>query len=279
MPDGTEYTHGKTSALTVGIPSVEADWVPLSTWTNQTLWDSSYYLSASNAPGGDPWLSGYFFGAPGVLPWFPDVALGSLYFDGSLHIANGGEYPLFGSSDYFQTAWYPDGAVAAYATNIPADTIVPPPELDSPDSVDFSDPGPPPSYIPDPSGVNYFDGIPQSWWNQYGLGTNSSAAADPDLDGWSNLQEYIAGTDPTSPSSNPNLTAQASRSGGLQFIVGPPTTNSRLYDVWIATNLTGGVWQELDIAVPGASNGSAITLTVTNGAGANQFFRTGIKLP
>lgn len=52
------------------------------------------------------------------------------------------------------------------------------------------------------------DGIPD-WWTQQYFGhptgqaaDNSLATADPDGDGFSNLQEYLAGTDPTNPASS-----------------------------------------------------------------------------
>jgi hypothetical protein len=59
-----------------------------------------------------------------------------------------------------------------------------------------------------PNAASFGDGIP-NWWRQQYFGsaatTNSSSCAtcDPDGDGYSNLQEYNAGTDPTNPSSYP----------------------------------------------------------------------------
>ncbi len=41
------------------------------------------------------------------------------------------------------------------------------------------------------------NGIPDAWESLYGLsGDNAKAAADPDGDGWTNLEEYNAGTNP-----------------------------------------------------------------------------------
>jgi hypothetical protein len=59
---------------------------------------------------------------------------------------------------------------------------------------------------------------------------------------------------------------------------GPPTTNSRLYDVWYCTNLLDGSWSPLNLNVSGANDGSAVMLTVTNDVDLRHY-RTGVKLP
>ena len=49
------------------------------------------------------------------------------------------------------------------------------------------------------------DNMPDGWEVTYGLNPNANdASSDKDNDGYSNLQEYRAGTDPTDPSSKPS---------------------------------------------------------------------------
>lgn len=50
------------------------------------------------------------------------------------------------------------------------------------------------------------DGIPDWWEDQFGLNHNlADANGDPDNDGWSNLEEFLRGSDPTVSNRNPML--------------------------------------------------------------------------
>jgi hypothetical protein len=71
---------------------------------------------------------------------------------------------------------------------------------------------------------------------------------------------------------------QASGGEILELIVPAPTTNSRHYDAWFTTNLMGSQWQNLNFNRPGANDGSALTLTVTNTVDS-AVYRTGVKVP
>lgn len=123
------------------------------------------------------------------------------------------------------------------------------------------------------------DGIPMTWWNRYGMGTNSTAAADEDSDGVSNWEEYIADTDPTDGNSYyPNMIINAEGASVLQLQAGPPTTNSRVYDAWFTSDIMSGQWTPLNVTVPGAADGSAVMLSVTN-ATQEGFYRTGVRIP
>ena len=90
------------------------------------------------------------------------------------------------------------------------------------------------------------DGIPDWWMMQYfghptGLaGDNSLATDDADGDGASNLQEYLAGTDPTNPNSVFRLSAAAPANStvNLTWLAAP----NRSYQVQYKTNLDDAVW-------------------------------------
>ncbi len=58
------------------------------------------------------------------------------------------------------------------------------------------------------------DGLPDAWETGFFGGLSQTAAGDPDGDGWSNLSEYQAGTDPTSAASVPGGGASGGSGGG-----------------------------------------------------------------
>jgi hypothetical protein len=124
------------------------------------------------------------------------------------------------------------------------------------------------------------DGVPVAWWDRYGIPSGERlAAGNPDSDPDNNYEEYVADTDPTNSASYfvyevTNMTGR----GTLQLLVGPPTTNSRIYDAYYNTNLVTGPWTPYNFNVQGAADGSSFFLTVTNDA-AGRFYRTGVKVP
>ena len=126
------------------------------------------------------------------------------------------------------------------------------------------------------------DGIPDSWYTRYGFNPSgpSIASDDNDSDGALNREEWIVDTNPTNINSHfPNEVYQISGEAGLQLLVPAPTTNSRLYDAWFATQLENNiVWTPHNLNVQGAANGGEISLSVTN-IQTNAFYRIGVKVP
>jgi Tol biopolymer transport system component len=105
------------------------------------------------------------------------------------------------------------------------------------------------------------DGIPDWWMLQYfghptgQAGDHSRAQDDFDGDGMSNLQEFLAGTDPANPSSVFRIQISfISATNGVQ--VSWPASASRNYRVQFKDDLTNPVW--LDAAGP---------ISVTGGQG------------
>jgi len=125
------------------------------------------------------------------------------------------------------------------------------------------------------------DGIPDAWWDQYGVDVvDRIAANDLDGDGRSNWDEYIADTNPDDINVFfPNEVISA-KGGNVMSLVTGPSTNSRVYDVWWSTNLLANpqVWTRYGLNVTGDNTGTNVTLHVTNSA-PTRLYRTGVSLP
>jgi len=123
-----------------------------------------------------------------------------------------------------------------------------------------------------------FDGIPDGWYQQYGLNPVSDTVSEEhgDTDGFDNREEWITLTNPTNAGSYFQLVdlSVIPDSMSIRFIAAA----GRLY------SLQGRAWQkDSDWAdIPGltqspGTNGS-MTLTDTN-APTDQFYRVGVSLP
>lgn len=122
------------------------------------------------------------------------------------------------------------------------------------------------------------DGIPNYWEMQHsGTITGLVAAVDSDGDGFTNLEEYIADTDPNDKNDFPRLTGVASEFGQTFYFYG---STARVYQLLYTTNaLTEGTltWQEaLSTNVWG--NGANTSITVTNTAPIS-FYRLQVERP
>jgi hypothetical protein len=129
------------------------------------------------------------------------------------------------------------------------------------------------------AGETYTDGIPDSWWDAYGItGGDRTAAGDYDDDGYLNIEEYAGDTDPTVDGSYFSNVTNAPGSKTVMILIVNPSSTGRVYDAYWKTNLMdySSAWQNYGLSVTGS--GGSIELTVTNKLG-KQFFRTGAKLP
>ncbi|MCX8157120.1 MAG: immunoglobulin domain-containing protein [Verrucomicrobiae bacterium] len=114
------------------------------------------------------------------------------------------------------------------------------------------------------------DGLPDEWEAQYGLQTNNpnDAQEDSDGDGLTNLQEYIAGTDPRNPASVLKLSIQPANGGaaGLQF----QAISNKSYTIQYLDRVGATQWQRfLDVA-PAPTNRQ---VGITNQGGPSRFYR------
>ncbi len=111
-----------------------------------------------------------------------------------------------------------------------------------------------------PSDVNG-DGLPDAWQVQYfGSITNPNATptANPDGDGFNNLQEYIAGTDPTDGNSFLKLDSAVVTGNGIDLRF--TAVAGKTYTVLWKDDLNGGTWAKLaDVSAQGVTGQITVT--------------------
>lgn len=127
------------------------------------------------------------------------------------------------------------------------------------------------------------DGMSNEWEiAHFGSFTGAVPTANADNDWLNNYEEYVANTLPTASNScleRYTETVDTSVIGVMQLPSPTPTSPQRRYDVWWTTNLVGPiVWNRVGLNVPGAANGAAVTLRVTNTFPA-AIYRTGVRMP
>jgi hypothetical protein len=126
------------------------------------------------------------------------------------------------------------------------------------------------------TGSSWGDGIPDTWRLIYfGTISNllSAANLDPDGDGASNWQEYVAGTNPMDPTSVLTLTPMAP---APNFSVQWPSVPGKTYLVQSSTSLFSTNWTTLSSNLPGT--GQLMQLSDTNLPGPPaRFYRVQVQ--
>ncbi|MFO1513182.1 MAG: lamin tail domain-containing protein [Verrucomicrobiota bacterium] len=115
------------------------------------------------------------------------------------------------------------------------------------------------------------DGIPDSAEDQMGLDKNNplDAGYDPDHDGMTNLQEYLAGTDHLNPNSNLKLNAiTVTGNVTLSFQAQP----NRTYSVLYSSSLTTPTWTKL-ADIPTQSAAQTVFVIDPQTKAAARFYR------
>ena len=117
------------------------------------------------------------------------------------------------------------------------------------------------------------DGLPDFWetTNQLDPSVND-AGADPDMDGATNLGEYLAGTNPSSPNSVPRIDLFTLPDAQLRLVFS--CASGRRYQIEQCRNLTQGEWTTLDERL---SLGGFQTFDVSVSGADAGFFRLRIE--
>ena len=120
------------------------------------------------------------------------------------------------------------------------------------------------------------NGLPDWWELQYfGHLTGTDPNADPDQDGMSNLEEWLAGTNPTNASSCLRLVALPSNNTNA-FVVSWPSVAGKYYWLECATNLLTGFNSvvQTNIAATAPTNTATDTTILPGNA---RFYRVGVE--
>jgi subtilisin-like proprotein convertase family protein len=129
-----------------------------------------------------------------------------------------------------------------------------------------------------PGGDINGDGIPDSWFDGYGLSPTNTYDMEIPVGGATYLEAYVYDIDPTVALPDQFNRVQQPEPGAdntWQLTINP-SSSARIYDVYWNEDLIGTNWVPFNLDVPGT--GSPMILTITNEVPI-RFYRTGAKLP
>src|ERR1017187_8031595 len=129
------------------------------------------------------------------------------------------------------------------------------------------------------------DGI-ANWWrlqyfgNSSATGATTCATCDFDNTGQNNLFKYVAGLDPTDPTSVFFLQiASDTNQVSQEDLTFNPLASGRTYTPQFSTDLVNGVWLPLPVYSGPLTNGNQVAISDTNAVGPQEFYRIDITYP
>lgn len=122
------------------------------------------------------------------------------------------------------------------------------------------------------------DGLPNDWEILHGFPPFFVEAPDgtnnPDNDGYLNLEEFIANTDPTNAASFPRVLSVTGASGAVWLTL--PSQTGRWFDIWAGTNVDVATWSPYLTNVPGTVG--QLQVPDTNPAQSIRFYRYRVRM-
>jgi hypothetical protein len=117
------------------------------------------------------------------------------------------------------------------------------------------------------------DGLPDEWETAHALGLNdpSDAQLDPDHDGQTNQQEYLAGTDPHSPASLLKVERVFLISQATAAVVQFNALSNKTYSVQARSSLITGTWSKVADLVALPTNRTVSLTNALEGADARYY--------
>ncbi len=116
------------------------------------------------------------------------------------------------------------------------------------------------------------NGLPIPWLLANFGTTNVNANADPDGDGMSNRQEYLAGTNPLDGNDKLQITAFSAQPGGAQATVRWQSTPTRCYFLQTALEVASPNWLDSGLGLI-APDGAFTTRIVSQATATKRFYR------
>jgi hypothetical protein len=119
------------------------------------------------------------------------------------------------------------------------------------------------------------DGIPDAWELQFaGNLTTMNAGTDTDHDGFSDLQEYLADTNPFDPNSQLRITLYSVSPGGSPANITWSSRPTRLYHIQKRSELNPGfAWSDIGLGLIPPDAGDSTTRMFTDSPAPRRFFR------